>query len=234
MFEGNYQVRSLVDAAPDARAQFIRRTYLHLALALLAFVGLEAALLQSASAQSLAIRILEVRYGWLMVIGAFMLIGWMARGFAHSASKPVQYAGLGLYVVMEALIFLPLVMIALAVTGDPSILVQAGLMTGLLFAGLTATVFMTRKDFSFLGSALTVGAFVALGLIVCSVIFGFTLGLLFSGAMVVFAAGAILYDTSKVLHHYSEDQYVGASLELFASIALLLWYVLRILISLRD
>lgn len=234
MFQENYATRSLADAAPDTRAQFIRRTYMHLALALLAFVGIEAALLQSEAAIRLAGTVLSAPYGWLMVIGGMMVVGWMATGFAHSASRPVQYLGLGLYVVMQACIFLPLVLIAWSVAGDGSLLLQAGLMTGLLFVGLTATVFITRSDFSFMRTFLMVGGFVALGLIVCSVLFGFTLGTLFSVAMIVFAAGAILYDTSNVLHHYNEDQYVGAALSLFASVVMLLWYVLRLLISMRE
>lgn len=191
-------------------------------------------MLQSEFAVGLAVKILNSGMGWLAVIGGMMIVGWFATSLAHSASKQMQYTGLALYTFAEACFFLPLVIIALSVAGDASLLVQAALMTGLLFIGLTATVFVTRADFSFLKTALTVGGCVALGLIACSILFGFTLGLVFSGAMVVFAAAAILYTTSKVLHEYSEDQYVGASLELFASVVLLLWYVLRILIALRD
>jgi uncharacterized protein len=93
-------------------------------------------------------------------------------------------------------------------------------------------VFITKKDFSFLGGILTIGGFIALGLIVCSAIFGFTLGLIFSVVMVAFAAAAILYDTSKIMHNYATHQYVAASLELFASVALLFWYVLQVVMSL--
>ncbi len=233
MFERDYPVHSMANAEPSSRARFIRRTYAHLAGALLAFGLLEAFLLQLEVSYTLSERVLSSQYGWLMVLGAFMLVGWFCRGMASSSSsKAVQYAGLGLYVVIEAIIFVPLIILALGVAG-PGLLMEAGIMTGLLFAGLTATVFMTRKDFSFLKSALTVGFFIAMGLIVCAVLFGISLGTWFSVAMIVVAGGAILYDTSNVLHHYDEDQYVGASLELFASIALLLWYVIRLLMS-RD
>jgi hypothetical protein len=51
--------------------------------------------------------------------------------------------------------------------------------------------------------------------------------------MVAFASAAILYDTSKVMHHYSTQHYVAASLELFASVALLFWYILRIVMGSR-
>jgi len=107
----------------------------------------------------------------------------------------------------------------------------AGILTLLLFAALTAIAFVTKKDFSFLGGILMIGGFVALGVIICSAIFGFQLGLFFSAIMVLFAAGAILYDTSKVMHYYQPGQHVAASLELFASVALLFWYILQIVMS---
>ena len=56
----------------------------------------------------------------------------------------------------------------------------------------------------------------------------------FSAAMIVFACGWILYDTSNVLHHYRIGQHVAASLALFASVALLFWYVLRLVMALTS
>jgi len=233
MHTQDYPVRSLYDSEPSTRARFIRRTYAHLAFALIAFAGLEALLLQLPISYELTEKILTMPYGWLAVLGGFMLVGWMARGFAHSQSRSIQYVGLAMYVVAEAIIFVPLLVLALAYSGG-GLLMEAAMMTGVLFLGLTAVVFISRKDFSFLKSILTIGGFIALGLIVVSVVFGLSLGVWFSVAMIAFAAAAILYDTSRVLHEYDEDQYVGASLELFASVALLLWYVIRLLMTLRD
>jgi FtsH-binding integral membrane protein len=51
--------------------------------------------------------------------------------------------------------------------------------------------------------------------------------------MVAFAGGAILYDTSNILHRYNTNQHVAAALSLFASVALLFWYILRITSSRR-
>jgi len=136
-----------------------------------------------------------------------------------------------LYVIIEAIIFLPLIYIALIYAGG-DVIAQAAVITLAMFTGLTAVVFLTNKDFSFLRTALTVGGFVALGLIVAGAIFGFNLGLWFSVGMVILASGGILYQTSQLKDHFSTDQYVGAALQLFASIMLLFWYVLRILISL--
>ena len=77
------------------------------------------------------------------------------------------------------------------------------------------------------------GRYPAIVLIVAGSIFGFQLGLFFSVAMVGFAGAAILYDASNVFHHYDDEQYVATALQLFASIALMFWYVLRIFMS-RD
>jgi hypothetical protein len=92
----------------------------------------------------------------------------------------------------------------------------------------------SKKDFSFLSSALTVGGFIAIGLVVAGMLFGFSLGLWFSVAMVILAGGSILYQTSNVLHHYNKNQHVAAALGLFASLMLLFWYVLSILTRLTD
>jgi FtsH-binding integral membrane protein len=219
-------------ALPSERAVFIQRTYQHLAGAIGAFILVESLLFQSGIAKAFAEFIAGTRFSWLLILGGFSLLGWFSRSLASKAdSVNVQYAGLGIYVVAQAIIFAPLIYMAM-VFSDSSVLPTAAILSLLMFGGLTAVAFITRKDFSFLGSILTIGGFIALGLIICSTLFGFSLGLLFSVLMVVFASAAILYDTSNVLHHYNTNQYVAASLELFASVALLFWYILRIVMSL--
>jgi FtsH-binding integral membrane protein len=214
----------------DTRAEFITRTYNHLMGAIVAFVGVELLLFGSGMAATIA----EVLLGgsWLLVLGAFMVVGWMANGVAaRSESIGAQYAALGGYVVADAIIFVP--MLYIADETAPGVIQSAAVVTLLGFAGLTAIVFVTRKDFSFLRGMMMFGGVLALVAIVGAVLFGFELGTWFSVAMVGFAGGAILYDTSNVLHHYPEDRYVAASLSLFASVALLFWYVLRLFMS-RD
>lgn len=219
-------------ATSEQRAAFIRRTYSHLAGAIALFALLEYYLIQSPLAGHMLKFIGAHQYGWLMILGGFTLCGWLGRSLASNVSSvTLQYTGLALFVLFEAILFVPLIYIAVYFS-SPTVLPNAALLTLLLFAGLTLVVFTTRRDFSFLRSILTVGGLIALGLIVCGTIFGFELGLAFSGAMVLLAAGAILYDTSKILHHYATDQHVAAALELFASVALMFWYVLRILMRL--
>ena len=225
------QQLTVSQAEPSERAAFIRKTYAHLAGAVLAFIGLEIYMVNSPIAEML-LQVMSMRFGWLMILGGFMILGRVATGFASGgASQSMQYVGLTLYVIAEAVIFAPILWLAVHFS-SPDVLPTAGILTLLLFAGLSLVVFTTKKDFSFLRSILTIGSMLALGLIVCAVLFGFNLGLIFSFAMVLLASGAILYDTSKIMLHYNTDQHVAASLQLFASVALLFWYILQIVMSL--
>ena len=226
-------------AAQSERSAFIQRTYMHLAGAVVGFVVLEGILLSIFPPQTLLQKMAPLLqgWGWLIVLGAFMAVSWVARSWAESgSSRTMQYAGLGLYVVAEAVIFLPLMAISLWIDPSGSIPLNAGIITGIVFGGLTAMVFLTRADFSWMGKYLWLAGLAALGVIVVGILFpqNIGLGLWFSGAMVLLAAGYILYDTSNIMHHYRTDQHVAASLALFASVALMLWYVMRILIAMRD
>ncbi len=222
---------SAAAAEPTERAIFIRKTYLHLAGAILAFVGIEAWLLNSSIGESLASWMLSLN--WLFILGGFMAASWIADRWAQSdASRGKQYLGLSLFVVAEAVIFLPMLWIA-AHYSAADVIPKAGIVTGFLFAALTATAFVTGKDFSFLRGFIMIGGLVAIGTIVVGILFGFNLGTWFSGAMVLLAAGSILYTTSQIIRQYRTDQYVAASLGLFAGVALLFWYILRIFMS-RD
>jgi len=218
----------------DARLAFIRRTYMHLVGAIVAFIALSYVLYVAGVGRAM-VQWTDGR--WLLILGAFALVGWLGRAMAHGAKSPAaQYAGLAVYTVGEAIIFAPLLYIAATVSerhGVPSPLMPAATITLLMFAGLSAVVLTTKKDFSFLGMFLKVGSFVVLGLIICAFAFGLTLGVWFSAAMILFACGAILYSTSRILNEYRLDQHVGAALELFAAVALLFWYVLRLFMQLN-
>jgi FtsH-binding integral membrane protein len=225
------------EAVRSERATFIRRTYAHLAGAVLAFAALSAILITSIPEDVFRQYLLPMAggWGWLIFLGGFMFVSWIARSWAESTtSKPTQYAGLILFVVGESILFLPLLYIAHHYIRDPMLLPSAALITLLIFGGLTAIVFVTGADFSWMRMMLWLGGLAAMAVIFCGIIFGFSLGIFFSLAMVLLASGYILYDTSNILHHYRTDQHVAAALALFASVALLFWYVIQILMSLSG
>ncbi|NNE99609.1 MAG: permease [Pyrinomonadaceae bacterium] len=219
----------VAEALPAERASFIRKTYAHLALAILAFALFEAYLVMSGAGLWAAQLMVSTQFSWLIVLGLFMGVSWLANTWARSqTSIYMQYMGLVLFTLGWSVIFLPLMFMATYYSGDSLAVPKAGVVAMGLFLGLTAVVFLTRKDFSFLGPILAIGGFVALGFIVSGIVFGFSLGNIFAFAMVAFAGGSILYETSNMMHHYRTDQHVAASLGLFASIALLFYYLVTI------
>ncbi len=214
----------------EARAGFVRRTYTHLAGAIGLFALLEAALINMGAGE-IAMQVLATsKWSWLIVLGLFMGAGVLANKWAYSgASREMQYAGLGLYIVADAIVFLPLIFMATRFA--PGVLPNAALITGALVTGITFVAFTTKKDFSFLAPALKIGFFVAMGLIIASIVFGVSLGMWFSAVMILFMAGSVLYTTSNIIHHYNEEQHVAASLALFASVATMFWYVVQFLMA---
>ena len=222
------------EAGTDVRSAFIIKTYTHLLGAILAFTGLEIIFFKTGFALKFTELLMGSRFGWLLVLGAFMLVGTVGSSLARKAdSKTAQYTGLGIYVVAETIIFAPLLYMANYYSGT-EIIANAAAITMVGFLGLTAVAFKSRRDFSGLGPYLMWASFCAIGLIVASILMGFQLGVLFFSAMIALAGGYILKQTSTMMRTYPTTHYVSASLELFASVALMFWYVLNLLMSLRD
>ena len=213
----------------DDRSTFIWKCYAHVVGAILAFAAIEVYLYQSGISAAIAGPMLD---NWWMVLGAFILAGWGASHVAHRVqSVQAQYIALAVFVVAEALIFAPLLFIALL--RETGLLASAAGVTLLGCVGLVSTAMITRKDFSFLRGMLVWLFFLAMAAIVGSMLFGFELGTWFSVAMIGGACAAVLDDTANIIHHYPQDKYVAASMALFASIAMMFWYIRRLCMS-RD
>ncbi len=218
------------------RSLFMRRVYGHLALALLAFVALEAFLLSIPALREGSLRLLSTsRWSWLLVMLGFMGITHFAnRMVTNGASQGTQYAGLGLFVVAEAFIFLPMLALVFRNELGGSIVTKAALITGGLFIGLSTVALTTEKDLSFMQRFLKVGMWVALGIIVTSIFFGFSLGVFFMSAMVLLMAGTILYQTQQIYREWPGQMYIAASLHLFSAFVTMLWYIIQLLMSLSS
>lgn len=232
------------------RVAFLRRTYGLLGAALIGFAAITGGMLKLAPETSLKFSMwaLNGRWNWFIVLALFMGVGYLAQRLAASeSSRALQLAGLALFVVVESLILQPLLWVLISRFGNPAdfdngvlfsgmagkILMQAILITLTIFVGLTLTVFLTKKDFSFMRGILTICSFAALGVILASMLFGFSLGAFFCGVMVLLMAGYILYQTSLVMSYFPPTAYVAAALMLFSTIATLFWYVLQLLMSLN-
>lgn len=219
--------------AVSDRSEFIWKCYAHVVGAILAFAGIETYLFQSGVAWAIAGPMMQSP---MLVLMAFIALSWGAGHLAHRLeSKASQYAAFGAFVFVWSIMFVPMLAIAMVKSAEAgsNIVESAATVTIFGCVALIATAMITRKDFSFLRGILVWGFFIALGLIGASFLFGWNLGTWFSVGMIGFAGVAVLYDTSNIMHHYPQDKYVAASMALFASIAMMFWYILRLFIS-RD
>jgi uncharacterized protein len=214
----------------EARGAFLVKVYQHLAAAVVAFVLFETLLFSTGLAETIYDLVAGSSGAWLIVLGGFMVVNWMAASAAHDVLNPSrQYAGLFGLAAAEALIFAPFLYYVFNVEGGGAVAVgSAAVVTALGFGGLSVVGLATRKDLSFLRPIMLFAGVMALVLIVSALLFGFELGVWFSVAMIGLAGGSILYQTQAILRQYPEEAYVGAAVQLFASVMLLFWYVLRL------
>jgi FtsH-binding integral membrane protein len=223
-------VQPVITLGEDERATFITRVYGHLAAATAMFVALELAFFMSGFAETIYDFVAGT--SWLLILGGFMVGSWLATNAAHDVlNVQKQYAGLVGMVVVYALLFAPLLYVADETA--PGTIASAAAVTIAGFAGLTVVAFTTRRSFEFLGKYLMFGGIMALVAIVAAVLFNFELGVWFSVAMIAFAGAAILYKTQQIVRSYPDTAYVGAAVQLFASVMLLFWYVLRLFLGRR-
>jgi hypothetical protein len=222
------------DAALEERVGFIRRVYAHVGGATLALAAVIAVVINTpAIAEPLAGFAFQ---SWWVVLLSYMAASTIAHKMAESgASQNVQYLGLGLYVVAEALIFTPILyLLHTRLPGGDDIILQAGILTLFIFGGLTAVVMLTKADFSFLRNFLSIAGLCVGALIVISLLTSLSLGTWFAAGMIMLMAGFILYETSNVLHHYHTSQHVAAALAIFSSLTTLFWYVLKLVAAFSD
>ncbi len=223
----------ITETTEEQKIAFYKKTYAHVAYGILAFILIEYLFLSTPAIVKLALSLTGGKM-WLLMLGGFMLVTTVAERMANNATDlNKQYLGYFLYILAEAFIFIPILYIAMSLTDGSNLIKQAAILTLALFTGLSGVVFFTKTDFSFLKNIIIIGGFLAMGLIVAGLLFGFDLGLWFSVGMVFLAAASILYQTSKLTQMYQQNQYVSAALGLFASLMLLFWYILRIFMS-RD
>lgn len=214
----------------DTRGAFLVRVYQHLLAAVVAFVAFETLLFATGAAKGIYDLVAGSGATWLVVLGGFMIVNWMATSAAHDLANPArQYAGLFGLAAAEALIFAPFLYYVFNVNGGGTATVaSAAVVTALGFGGLTVVGLVTRRDLSFLRPLLIWAGVMALVVIVAAVLFGLELGVWFSLAMIALAGASILYQTQAILRRYPADAHVGAAVQLFASVMLLFWYVLRL------
>lgn len=101
--------------------------------------------------------------------------------------------------------------------------------TAAIFLGLSGYALTTRRDFSYMGGFLTVGALVAFLAGIAAIFFEIpALSLTVSAAFVLISSGFILWETGNIING-GETNYVMATVSLFVSILNLFTSLLQLL-----
>ena len=213
----------------SGRNEFIRKTYFHIFFTLVSFITLEFILFRNGVAS--IVSTIAVSTNWILMFISIFLVSWIATLFAHnSSSKILHYCGLSFFIVINALIFIPVLYFAEIKTGG-GVIQSAAVAAILGFGSLTVLAFSKGIDLSPLEKSFLMGIIGIVSFLLCSVMFGFSLGVALSVMVVIFASGAVLFNSSSIIYYYGEDDYVAATIHLFSSIMLVLWYILRYLRS---
>lgn len=179
-----------------------------------------------------------------MVFGLILVeagIAWFAG--TQLNNKKATLGLMMLYSAISGLTFGPLLAVAMIIATQngmaPYALIgQAFGLTSLAFGGLTAYVFITKQDFSYLGGFLSMIFMAVFGFIILTwlgvIQMSTTMDLVFSSAMILILGLDVLYVTSKIQHHYGPQHSVFAAFELLISFVIMLWYVLRLIIILYS
>lgn len=220
----------VVTLPEDDRIAFMGRVYQHLGLAIVAFMAFEFLLFTSGIAERIYDMVSGSGGAWLLILGAFMVGSWLTAQAATDLTNPGrQYVGLFGQSALYSLIFAPFLHYVFNEVDGSGDVWAAAVITGVGFAGLSATAWVTRRDLSFLRPLLIWGGVAALVLIFGAVIFGANLGTWFSVAMIALMGASILYNTQQILHRYPQQAHVAAAVQLFGSIMTMFWYVLSLL-----
>lgn len=236
---------SVAALSGDAVLPFVRKVYLLLTAGILfaaggGLVALYAGspvVFESRGATSAVPPVVafELQHGFVML--ALFFGAFFAASFARTRPG-LNVAALFGFTFVTGLFLAPSIFIAqLAATAgetlDPSPVRDAFLLSAITFAGLTGYCFVTKRDFSFLGAALSTGLWVVLGAGLLALLFhSSALSLASASVGVILFAGYILFDTSRILRAGGGDA-VGAALSLFLDVVNLFLSLLRILSSQR-
>jgi len=222
-----------IDAAVDARLGFIRKTYAHLGGEILAVGAMTWVILNVPALQRLAVGLIS---NFLIYLVAFFGASLISRKLMEGrVSAARQYLGAGIWVFFLSLLVAPLCMLAQARLGSLAVIGEAFIVTSCVFVGLTAYVFWTKKDFSFMRGALAVASWTLVGVALVMFLFGgFSGSPIWSILWVVLLAGWVLYDTSQVMHRRMVGEHVAASVDLLTDFVFMFLHIAMLLMGNRE
>ncbi len=218
---GSLPAQTAAQASVAERVGFIRKVYGLFFLATLFAVGGVLLGFSFPPLMSYALR-----HPWIML---FAMMGGVMGAQAVRHVRGVNLLALFGFTTLTGLIISPLM--ALIAATNPASILQAGVLTVGIFGGLTAYVFISKRDFSFLRGMVVTGLIVVIlaGLLNVFLVGSSAFGFAVAAATLLLFAGFVLYDTSNIIRRYPTNEYVAGALSLYLDAFNIFLALIRIL-----
>ncbi|HEX8186992.1 MAG TPA: Bax inhibitor-1/YccA family protein [Pyrinomonadaceae bacterium] len=217
---GSYGMETAARASVSERMGFVRKVYALFFAATLFAVG---GVLLGLSYEPLLRFAYE--HPWVMF---FAMIGGVMGAQAVRHVRGLNLAALFGFTTLTGVVISPLIAVIRQV--NPGSIPAAGLLTVGIFGGLTAYVFVSKKDFSFMRGMLMTGLIVVILAGVVNIFLGASaLGFAVAAATLLLFSGFVLYDTSNIIRRYPTNEYVAGALDLYLDAFNIFLALLRIL-----
>jgi modulator of FtsH protease len=219
---GSFGAETAAQASVDERMGFVRKVYaLFFAATLFAIGGV----LLGVSIKPLTMFAFEHP-----IIMFLAMIGGVMGAQAVRHVPGLNLVALFAFTTFTGIVISPLIAVILRI--NPGSILAAGVLTVGIFGGLTAYVFISKKDFSFLRGMVTVGLIVVILAGVVNIFLGSgALGFAVAAATLLLFSGFVLYDTSNIIRRYPVNEYVAGALSLYLDAFNIFLALLRILNS---
>jgi FtsH-binding integral membrane protein len=232
---------SAVNDTLEQRLAFLRKVYTLFSCSMVLWMGSALWVSTNDKMLNMVMGILGNGFTGMLI---FMAALFGLLHLTRSTAAPLNYIGLGLFSLLEGFVTAPLIKHSLTVTGgeglamtDPSnVVLQAFVLTGMVFGGLTTYALTTKRDFSFLRGALWMGFFLLFGLAILAM-FGIgesmQMGWGISVGWVLLMGGFVLYDTQNIMKRYPSNMAAAAAATLMIDFIIMFQRILMLL-SRRD
>ena len=221
---GSFGAETAAQASVEERMGFIRKVYaLFFAATLFAIGGVLLGLSFPPLLQ------FAFEHPWIMFIA---MIGGVMGAQAVRHVRGLNLVALFGFTTLTGVVISPLIAVILQI--NPGSILAAGLLTVGIFGGLTAYVFISKKDFSFMRGMLMTGLIVVILAGVVNIFLGASaLGFAVAAATLLLFSGFVLYDTSNIIRRYPVNEYISGALDLYLDAFNIFLALLRLLNS-RD
>lgn len=217
---GSFEQVTAAEAAPSERMAFVRKVYaLFFAGILFGIAGVGLGLSFPPLLQ------FAFEHPFIML---FVMIGGVFGAQAVRHVRGVNVLALFGFTTLTGVVISPL--ISLLRESNPNSIWAAGVLTVGIFGGLTAYVFISKRDFSFMRGMLTVGLIVVVLSAVVNIFIGASaFGFAIAAASLLLFSGFVLYDTSEIIRRYPTNEYIAGALSLYLDAFNIFLALLRLL-----